>query len=69
MNWETTFADTHSGEVCVVVGNGPSLRGVPVEFLKKHKTFGTNRIYLLPGFTATYYTSVNPLGPYPQPRL
>ena len=61
MNWETTFADTHSGETAVIIGNGPSLKSVPVEFLKKYKTFGTNRIHLLPDFTATYYTSVNPL--------
>ena len=61
MNWENVFADRHAGETAVIIGNGPSLRNVPLEFLKKHKTFGTNRIYLLPDFTATYYASVNPL--------
>jgi hypothetical protein len=61
MNWENVFADKHNGEVAVIVGNGPSLRNVPLEFLTKHITFGTNRIYLLPDFVAIYYVSVNPL--------
>lgn len=51
----------HKGETCLIVGNGPSLKNVPLEFLNKYPSFGTNRIYLLDGFTPTYYCSVNPL--------
>ena len=63
MNWENKFFDKHKGETALIIGNGPSLRNVPLEFLKKYKSFGTNRIYLPPmdKFTATYYCSVNPL--------
>jgi hypothetical protein len=61
MNWENVFADRHAGETCLIIGNGPSLRNVPNGFLGKYPTFGTNRIYLLPDFTATYYCAVNPL--------
>jgi hypothetical protein len=61
MNWENVFADKHAGETCIIVGNGPSLRDVPLSFLGKYPSFGTNRIYLLDGFTSTYYCSVNPL--------
>jgi len=55
------YRDLHKGETCLIIGNGPSLRDVPREFLLKYPTFGTNRIYLLEGFTPTYYCSVNPL--------
>lgn len=51
----------HKGEECLIVGNGPSLKNVPLEFLNKYPSFGTNRIYLLEGFKPTYYCSVNPL--------
>jgi len=56
-----SFSNLHEGETCIIVGNGPSLKDVPVSFLKKFKTFGTNRIYLLENFTPTYYAAVNPL--------
>jgi hypothetical protein len=46
-------------ETCIVIGNGPSLRDVPVEFLDKYPTFGANRIYL--HYTPTYFVCVNPL--------
>lgn len=56
------YQDQHAGETCVIVGNGPSLRDVPLSFLKKRPTFGTNRIYLhAEGFLPTYYCAVNPL--------
>lgn len=61
MNFETNFMDKHAGETAVVIGNGPSLKDVPLSFLRKYPTFATNRIYLLDKFTATYYVSVNPL--------
>lgn len=55
------LADKHRGEIGLIIGNGPSLRDVPLEFLNKYPSFGTNRIYLKDGFTPTYYCSVNPL--------
>lgn len=61
MNWENVFSDRHAGETAIIIGNGPSLNNVPLSFLGKFPTFGTNRIYLLRDFTATYYCSVNPL--------
>lgn len=63
MNLELDFQDKHTGETCVVIGNGPSLKNVSLAFLRKYPTFGTNRIYLPPmdTFTATYYTCINPL--------
>jgi len=51
----------HEGETCVIIGNGPSLKDVPLSFLDKYPTFGSNRIYLLSDFTPTYYAAVNPL--------
>lgn len=61
MNWENVFSERHCGEIAVVIGNGPSLKNVPLDFLKHYKTFGTNRIYLLKDFVCDYYVSVNPL--------
>ena len=49
----------YKGETCLVLGNGPSLKDVPLKFLNKYTTFGTNRIYLIPKFTPTYYVAVN----------
>lgn len=56
--WE----DSHKGERCVIVGNGPSLKKMNLSFLRKEKWIGTNRIYL--GFQqwniyCTYYLAVN----------
>jgi len=51
----------HAGETCLIIGNGPSLKDIPLSFLNRYPSFGTNRIYLLDGFTPTYYASVNPL--------
>ena len=51
----------HKGETGIVIGNGPSLRDVPLDFLKSYPSFGTNRIYLLDDFAPTYYAAVNPL--------
>ena len=51
--------DTHKGETCLVVGNGPSLKKIPKDFLKKYPTFGTNRCYLW--FTPTFFACINPL--------
>lgn len=49
------FKNLHSGETCVVIGNGPSLNKVPKEFLDKHITFGSNKIFRLP-YKPDYYT-------------
>lgn len=46
-------------KTCIVIGNGPSLRNISVEWLKEYPTLGSNRIYLK--FTPTYYVCVNPL--------
>ncbi len=50
----------HTGETGIVVGNGPSLNAVPVEFLNKYPSFGTNLIYLHESFVPTYYIAVDP---------
>ena len=54
--------NTHPGETCIVIGNGPSLADVPIAFLKKYPTFGANRITLWMEFLQlTYYVAINPL--------
>jgi tetratricopeptide (TPR) repeat protein len=58
------YKDKHSGERCIIIGNGPSLNKMDLTFLKEEITFGMNKIYLLFDkwdFTPTYYVSVNPL--------
>jgi len=47
-------------DTCVVIGNGPSLQDVPLSFLHKYDSFGSNRIYMLP-FSPMFYACVNPL--------
>jgi len=52
--------DSHKGERCFLIGNGPSLRQTDLTLLKNEFTFGFNRIFLaaeelnftpfLPGF-------------------
>lgn len=59
-DWETLL-NSHQGETCLVIGNGPSLKDMPLDFLKKYPSFGSNRIYLLKDFCPTYYVAVNPL--------
>lgn len=44
---------------CLVVGNGPSLKDIPNEFLSKHFTFGSNRCYLK--YKPDIYACVNKL--------
>lgn len=56
--------DTHKGERCFIIGNGPSLKETDVSKLKDEFTFGMNRIYLaFPewGFQTSYLASVNSL--------
>jgi hypothetical protein len=56
----TDLQNIHKGETAVIIGNGPSLNDVPLSFLRKYPTFGSNRIYLLKRFTPTYYSVINP---------
>lgn len=56
--------DSHLGERCFVIGNGPSLKDTDLAGLQNEVTFGANRIYLLfdrLGFSTTYYVSINDL--------
>ena len=52
------FQDSHKGETCVIIGNGPSLRDVDDEFLYKYPTFGTNLIVMRENFAPTYFTGL-----------
>ena len=52
------FKGLHSGETCIVMGNGPSLSKVPKEFLDKHITFGSNKIYDFP-YRPDYYCIID----------
>lgn len=56
--------DTHKGERCVIIGNGPSLNKTDVSKIKDEYTFGLNRIYLAFedwGFETSYLLTVNDL--------
>lgn len=37
--------DTHKGERCFLIGNGPSLNGDDLNLLREEYTFGTNMVY------------------------
>ena len=51
------FHNKHSGETCLIIGNGPGLSDIPVEFLRSYLSFGSNLIYKLDGFKPTYYAT------------
>jgi hypothetical protein len=56
--------NTHAGERCFIIGNGPSLRRTDLTKLKGEFTFGLNRIYLIfpeLGFATSCLVSVNEL--------
>ncbi len=55
---KTAFLNIHAGETCVIMGNGPSLSDVPKEWLDKHITFGSNKIYGLP-YKPDYYCIID----------
>ena len=55
----TKFKDIHKGEVGLIIGNGPSLKDCPRELLDKYITFGSNKIFLMEGFTPDYYTIID----------
>lgn len=42
----TALRNTHPGERCFIIGNGPSLRNTDLNLLKNEFTIGMNRIYL-----------------------
>jgi hypothetical protein len=59
-----TLRDSHKGERCFIIGNGPSLRETELAKLKGEFTFGLNRIYLIfpdLGFSTSCLVSVNDL--------
>lgn len=56
--------DTHRGERCFIIGNGPSLKNTDVSKLRGEYTFGMNRVYLAFeewGFPTSWLVSVNSL--------
>ena len=56
--------DTHQGERCVIIGNGPSLNKMDIQKIRQEITFGMNRIYLAWeewGFRTSYFLSINDL--------
>lgn len=59
------FKGTHKGEVCLIVGNGPSIDETPLEDLaKKYPTFAANKIYdsaAHPDFRPSFWTCVDEL--------
>jgi hypothetical protein len=59
------FKDTHKGETCLVIGNGPSLDVTPLEKLAgKYPSFGANKIYdsvAHPDFMPDYWTCIDDL--------
>jgi hypothetical protein len=58
------FNNSHAGETCVIVGNGPSLKRTDTKMLNGKYSFGMNRIYLGMedmGFTPSFYVCVDKL--------
>lgn len=56
--------DSHKGERCFVVGNGPSLKNMDLSKLQGEFSFGFNRIFLAAaelGFTPSCIVSINDL--------
>lgn len=59
-----SLKNSHLGEQCVIIGNGPSLRETDLTKLSSVFTFGVNRIYLAfpeMGFSTSCLLSVNSL--------
>jgi hypothetical protein len=54
----------HRGERCFIIGNGPSLKDMDLQWLRGEYTFGMNRVYLAFeewGFSTSYLVAVNSL--------
>lgn len=47
--------DNHFGDVCFVIGNGPSLASSDLDKLKNFTTFGSNFVFKMNDFLPTYY--------------
>lgn len=62
-NYLLNFKNIHSGERCIIIANGPSLKNVDLSLIKNEISIGMNRIYLLfdDDFYTTYFTTVNEL--------
>ena len=59
-----SYQNSHKGERCFIIGNGPSLRKMDMKKLEKEFTFGMNRIFLMfpeLGFKTSFLVSVNDL--------
>ena len=59
-----TLRDSHAGEQCVIIGNGPSLKNTALNRLKNVFSIGMNRFYMaFPdlGFTTSLLLTVNDL--------
>lgn len=59
-----TLRDSHAGEQCVIIGNGPSLKNTDLTRLKNVFSIGMNRFYMaFPdlGFTTSLLLTVNDL--------
>jgi hypothetical protein len=59
------FKNLHQGKDCFIIGNGPSLNEMNLEPLRRHHTFGLNKIYLMEDrgvdLNLSFLVSVNPL--------
>src|SRR4051812_27753792 len=58
------FQNSHLGQRCFIIGNGPSLKNTDLSLLKNEVTFGLNRIYMnfdAMGYETTYHVVVNEL--------
>lgn len=57
------FKDLRKGEICVIVGNGPSLDWTPLmELAQDYPTFAANKIYdsaVHPDFIPTFWTCID----------
>ena len=54
--------DSHRGQRCFIIGNGPSLRSMDLSPLRDEFTFGLNRVYLMfdkLGFATDFLVCVN----------
>lgn len=59
-----SYHNSHTGQRCFIIGNGPSLRQTDLSRLKGEFTFGLNRIYLMfpeLGFSTSFLVVINDL--------
>lgn len=57
------FKNSHKGERCFIIGNGPSLNKMDLTLLSGIKKFGLNKIYLMfdkVNLDLSYHVTVNP---------